>query len=177
MMYGRMNPVHLGHGLLFDVCLSTMNQIPNSEIRIYMSTTVDSISNPIPHCFKMNMVQDYFPSIFPYMQQAQEGTLFGTLEKIDTEFDNLVLVCGEDRYEHFNNVLHKYNGTLYEFDELSVRTYGGPREYNKYSATNLRQAIRDNNYKEFCTFLPNRGEAMNEKYYEIISHFMGVNNY
>ncbi|SOK58865.1 Cyanophage-encoded cytidylyltransferase  len=177
MMYGRMNPVHLGHKNLFDRGKYLMDSIPDSEFRIYMSTTRDKDKNPIPYYIKRNMLNDYFPTVFPFLQDAQESTLFGTLEKINKEFDNLIFLCGSDRVENFENIIFKYNHSLYDFNVINIESVGCDREYCRYSSTNMRQAIRDNNYEDFCSFLPNRGDALNEKYFEYISHFIGVNNY
>lgn len=171
MVYGRFNPVHKGHVKMFNAGLNLKNQIPNSDFKIFMSTTQDYDTNPLPYSMKKEMIDYYFPQFTEYVQQEQSSTLFGNLEILDRDYDSLILLCGSDRNQHFNSVLNKYNGTLYTFDTISVYNIG-VREDSPYSSTVMRKAIRELDYDTFSSCLT--GTDADWHYYCILTDYMVV---
>ncbi|AMM43638.1 cytidyltransferase [Pectobacterium phage vB_PcaM_CBB] len=173
MVYGRFNPVHLGHAGIFGYGLTMKNSIPNSDLKIFVSTTTDKEDNPLPYSLKIEMIKDYFPAFSDYIQIEQGSTLFGTLEMLDPKYDDLILLCGSDRVVHFDSVLKKYNGTLYNFDKIEVMNMGY-RATSPYSSTVMRDAVRANDFDTFCSCLPPGEHDMNKKYFDYIAACMGI---
>lgn len=175
MVYGRFNPVHIGHANIFGTGLTMSYNIPNSELKIFVSTTQDKGDNPLPYEIKVQMIKDYFPAFSQYIQTEQGDTLFTTLEILNAEYDNLILLCGSDRFVHFESVLKKYNGTLYSFDNIDVINMG-ERGTSPYSSTVMRDAVKRNDIETFSYCLPGNDIKLNMEYFDIISAYMGVKN-
>lgn len=169
MVYGRFNPVHKGHVKMFNSGLSLKNSIPDSDFKIFMSTTQDYDTNPLPYSVKKKMIDHYFPQFTEYVQEQQSSTLFGNLEIIDKDYDSLILLCGSDRYTHFDSVLNKYNGTLYTFDTISVYNIG-IREKSPYSSTVMRKAILERDFETFSSCLTGTDDDWH--YFDILSDYM-----
>lgn len=175
MVYGRFNPVHIGHGNIFGFGFTMQNMIPNAELKIFVSLTQDSDTNPLPYDIKVQMIKDYFPAFSDCIQTEQGSTLFSTLEMLDPHYDNLSLLCGSDREVHFDSVLNKYNGTLYTFDNIEVINMGN-RNTSPYSSTVMRNAVLNNDFETFSSCLPDIDKELDMKYYKILSEYMGVKN-
>lgn len=174
MVYGRFNPVHKAHGLMFGTGMMLERQIENSDFKIFMSTSYDKERNPLPFSFKREMIEDYYPMCSKYIQLSQESTLFGVLESLNEEYDSLIMLCGSDRYQNYWKILQKYNGKLYNFQNIQVISCGDYRENCPYSATNMRDAVRKNDYERFCTYVPFRTEEINRKYFLLLKTFMEI---
>ena len=175
MVYGRFNPVHIGHGNIFGYGFTMQKMIPNSDLKIFVSRTQDSNTNPLPYDIKVQMIKDYFPAFADCIQTEQEDTLFSTLEMLDPYYDRLSVLCGSDREVHFDSVLKKYNGTLYTFDDIEVINMGN-RNTSPYSSTVMRNAVLNNDFDTFNFCLPNIDKNLNLKYFNILSEYMGVKN-
>ena len=68
------------------------------------------------------------------------------------------MVVGGDRLENFQSLLHKYNGDLYDLDEIDVVS-GGDRDpesdgVDGISATQLREAAIDGDLDSFRLGIP-----------------------
>jgi phosphopantetheine adenylyltransferase len=171
MVYGRFNPVHLGHIEIFKRALAFKSEITNSDVKIYVTSTVDKIYNPLPYNVKVKMISDYCPEIVPYIQHDTK-TLFDNLKTINEEYDNLILLCGSDRHFIFESVINNYNGNLYNFDSIQVLNMGD-RVKSPYSSTFMRCCVEINNFESFKKCLPQDKPELNAKYFEIISAFKG----
>ena len=172
MVYGRFNPVHIGHTNIFSTGITIKNSIKDSDLRIFPSTTCDEEKNPLPYDLKVQMIKDYFPECSEYIQSEQGNTLFSTLTTLDPEYDRLILLCGSDRYKHFNNLLTKYNGELYNFD-INVMNMGD-RNTSPYSSTVMRNAIRNEDFETFKSCLPSVDNNLDMYYFKTIASYMGI---
>ena len=73
-------------------------------------------------------------------------------------FKKVVMVVGSDRLENFQSLLHKYNGDLYDLDEIDVVS-GGDRDpesdgVDGITATQLREAAIDGDLDSFRLGIP-----------------------
>lgn len=167
MMYGKFSPVHMGHGKMFQHAQALKQSIPNSEIKLYVTN-----SEQLPYDFKIGMIDEYYPWVMKYFQPHHASTLFGVLEELDPLYSNIVMVCGSDRAGKFSDLLHKYNGELYNFDTVQTVS-AGPRENNPYSSTNVRDTILRNDFAEFCSLMPPGSYGKNRTYFELLKQLLG----
>lgn len=174
MVYGRFNPVHNGHIKIFKSALEYQSAIMNSDLKIYVSPTVDKKCNPLPYELKIQMISEYCPEIAPYIQNEQGNTLFSVLEILNEKYDHLILLCGSDRQDTFESVINNYNGLLYNFDSIYVLNMGD-RDTSPYSSTYMRYCVESNDYESFITCLPNDKPELNEWYFNVIAACMGIN--
>ena len=73
-------------------------------------------------------------------------------------YDNVNIVVGQDRLGEFENLAQKYNGDLYDFEEIQVVS-AGPRDSEKegaegMSASKLRKAVADDDFDAFKKGMP-----------------------
>lgn len=175
MVYGRFNPVHNGHLGIFKRGLAYQSAIMDSDLKIYVSPTVDKNDNPLPYSLKIQMISEYCPEVVPYIQNDQGNTLFSNLEILDEKYDNLVLLCGSDRHHLFESVINNYNGSLYNFDSIQVLNMGD-RATSPYSSTYMRHCVETNNYESFITCLPQDKPELNEWYFQVLAACMGIHH-
>ena len=171
VVLGRFSPVHLGHANIFQLARSFCNSTMNTEMKIFMSTSLDDEKNFLPIEQKLQMIHDCFPEYYQYCYSMPDNSLFATMTSLDSEYDNITLLCGSDRYMHFKNVLEKYNGTLYNFRELKVLDMGN-REVSPYSSTAMKNAVLCGDFYTFSACLG--GTKFDQKYYQILAEYMGV---
>lgn len=173
MVYGRFNPVHLGHLEIFKLALGYNSAILNSDLKIFVTSTIDKYNNPLPYNLKIKMITDYCPEITPYIQN-NTTKLFDNLAVLDETYDNIVLLCGSDREFVFETTMNNYNGVLYNFDSIQVINMGD-RTTSPYSSTFMRHCVSTGNFESFITCLPDKPE-FNKMYFDILSEFMGVHD-
>lgn len=149
IIFGRMNPVHLGHNKLFQYGLSLKND--STDLKVYLSKTCSYPKNPLPYDVKIKYINKIFPEIKDYIHLT-ESNLFGIMRENDSMYKNIVLITGADRTESFNKILHEYNNKEYCYDNINVIDI--PRTDLEYSATRMRSFVYDNNFEGFKSYLP-----------------------
>ena len=81
-------------------------------------------------------------------------SIFDALKLADKEgYENVQIVVGSDRVVEFDNLAQKYNGDLYNFDEIEVIS-AGERDADAegvegMSASKMRKAVMDDDYDSF----------------------------
>ncbi len=167
--YGRFNPVHKGHAMIFSTGASMQND--STDFKIFISTSEGDVKNPLPYAVKVQMIDQYFPEFSQYISTAQGNTIFDILQTLDSQYSNVVLLCGSDRKQHFEFVLSRYNGTLYSFEDIQVHNLG-ERTDSLYSSTVMRQAVRDDDFRTFSMCLTDRADDL--IYFNVLKTYMGV---
>ena len=156
-VFGRFQPPTKGHSRLL---LAARNIAGDGELRIYPSRTCDKKNNPLSPVQKNH----YLRLCFPFM-----ASCFVDDDRVKTALDvcsiasevgfkKVVMVVGSDRLENFQSLLHKYNGDLYDLDEIDVVS-GGDRDpesdgVDGISATQLREAAIDGDLDSFRLGIP-----------------------
>lgn len=157
--FGRCNPPHLGHGMVFDKALELSSAI-NAELKIFLSATVDDTKNPLPLSLKKYYIDGFFPNTIPVLQDTQSKHLFDIMTSLDGKYRNIIFIGGSDRIETFQNTLDKYNGTLYNFNSIQAIMAGVDRDISEYSSTMMRACARNNNFSTFSLALPGSDESL-----------------
>lgn len=146
MIYGKLDPVHLGHYKMFinGSCCT------DKDTDFVLHVTANTL---IPYEVKCNMITDYYPFMKAYLCKEPVSTIFEAIQNASANYENLVLLCGSDRKDEFQKILDDYTGRFWNF-KSALACSVGERDANNLSSTNLRNAITSDNFEEFCTFMP-----------------------
>lgn len=128
-VFGRHNPPHLGHGLTLDAANKIAGNIGDkaqADQRFYTSRSFDPKKNPLPFRLKT----EFLKQMFPKHAQKWDGdesvrTLLGAATKAsDQGYKNFHFVGGGDRKQGMEDLLRRYNGNLYNFDNIYSHSAG-----------------------------------------------------
>lgn len=158
VVFGRFNPPTTGHEKLFK---EAERIAVGGEIKIYPSRTQDPKKNPLSPEVKISYMRKMFPdfdeSIIsdPYMK-----SIFDVLIAAEQEgYENINIVVGADRRAEFDNLAQKYNGDLYNFNEIQVIPSGvfdadSDSGTDEMSASKMRKAVMNNDFRTFRRGVP-----------------------
>ena len=93
------------------------------------------------------------------INDGEMKSIFNVLVAADEEgYKNVNIVVGADRQAEFENLATKYNGELYNFDDIRVVSAGirdaDAEGVEGMSASKMRKAVVDGNFKAFKTGTP-----------------------
>lgn len=165
----RCNPVHSGHGLVFDKAKLLQEQY-NADLKIFLSTSTDKVKNPLPPELKMYYTEGFYPSVQENIYT--EDNLFDIMRELDGKYLDVLFICGSDRLEPFQKTLDMYNGKLYNFCSIKAVQAGIDRNISRYSSTQMRAFAKNEDYESFSTFLPGDDEALKTKLFEDVIKYM-----
>ena len=123
--FGRHNPPHLGHKKTFDFA----NDIAGNEEadqRFYTSKSQDNKKNPLPFEVKLDHLKRMFPEhANKWDSDDRVRTILGAATKAgDQGYKNFHFIGGADRKQGMEDLLRKYNGNLYNFDNIYSHSAG-----------------------------------------------------
>ena len=161
--FGRFNPPTVGHEKLIDATKSASNR----EYRVYASKTQDPTKNPLEYEKKVKWMKKMFPKHKSKIMSGgnYRNALDVAVKLHDEGFLHLTMVVGSDRVREFNTLLKKYNGVesthgLYDFKTIKVKSAGerdpDAEGVSGMSASKMRKAAMDNDFKAFAQGLPPR---------------------
>ena len=174
--FGRMNPPTIGHGVLVDKIVSEA-QKHNADHFIFASETQDSKKNPLSHKQKVAYLKKFFPKgNFPVGMAKDPYT--AVLHVCSLGYKNIIMVAGSDQVENFKNIA-KYKGKVadrdpkkrvYSFEKFEVVQAGEARDDDSQgvegmSASKMRSAAFDGDFKKFATGVPGSDNAIKKKMY------------
>ena len=161
--FGRFNPPTIGHEKLIDATKSAATR----EYRVYASKTQDPKKNPLDYEQKVKWMKRMFPKHKAKIMSGgnYRNALDVAVKLYDEGFFHLTMVVGSDRVKEFEKLLGKYNGVkskhgLYDFKTIKVKS-AGERDPDAegvagMSASKMRKAAMDNDFKAFAQGLPPR---------------------
>ena len=155
--FGRHNPPHIGHKLVLDKA-HDLAQNEGADQKFYTSSSQDRKKNPLPRDTKIKYLKKMFPdhahkwdtddNVRTVLQAAEKGHRQG--------YKNLHFMGGDDRKEGIENLLRKYNGQLYDFDNIYSHSAGSRDELGieddpiaKISASKQRSAAQNDDFDGF----------------------------
>ncbi len=163
--FGRHNPPHIGHKLTFDHASDIASNIGDNaqaDQRFYTSRSQDQKKNPLPFELKLNFLKRMFPEhAEKWDSDPETRTVLGTAKKaFDQGYKNFHFVGGGDRKQGMEDLLRKYNGDLYNFDNIYSHS-AGERDENdegdsllaQISASKQRRAAQSGDFDKFKTGL------------------------
>ena len=128
-VFGRHNPPHLGHGLVLDHASKLAEGIGDNapaDQKFYTSHSQDPKKNPLPHPMKLDFLKQMFPKhADKWDDDDNVKTILGAATKAgDQGYKNFHFVGGGDRKQGMEDLLRKYNGNLYNFDNIYSHSAG-----------------------------------------------------
>ena len=150
--FGRFNPPTVGHGKLLSAAKKASQ---GGDLKIYPSRSQDPKKNPLDPDMKISFMKKMFPdyseniinddemrSIFNVLTTASEGG-----------YKNVNIIVGSDRQAEFENLATKYNGDLYDFENIRVISAGvrdaDAEGVEGMSASKMRKAVVDSDFGAF----------------------------
>ena len=177
--FGRFNPPTTGHEKLLKSASAEADR-SKSDFRVYPSRSVDSKKNPLQPGTKIEYMQKMFPD---YADNIKDDANARTIFDVLVAFQNIgykavTIVVGQDRLSEFQSLAQKYNGDLYEFEEIKVIS-AGTRDADAeglegMSASKMRAAAAEDDFKAFAKGIPNIGNMDKKNLYNILQKSMGV---
>ena len=157
--FGRFNPPTIGHEKLLN---GAKKAAAGGPLKIYPSRTQDPKKNPLDPDMKVSYMKKMFPEFEEQIINDDEmRSIFDVLKTADEEgFDSVNIVVGADRQAEFENLATKYNGQLYDFDEIRVISAGvrdsDAEGVEGMSASKMRKAVQDDDFDAFRRGTPNK---------------------
>ena len=155
--FGRFNPPTAGHQKLLDTIADTAD---GEQYYVYPSHSQDAKKNPLDSQTKVEFMKQLFPDhANNIVFDASIKTILDALKQADVEgFASVNIVVGADRQKEFETLANKYNGQLYNFDEINVISAGerdpDAEGVEGMSASKLRKLAIDGDAEGFAAGLP-----------------------
>jgi len=157
LVFGRFNPPTTGHKKLLDTAKGISGE---NDFRIYPSRSHDPKKNPLDPSTKIKFMKQMFADYEEEIVNEKDmKTIFDVLMTAQEEgYKEVTIVVGSDRLGEFKNLAQKYNGDLYDFENISV-VPGGTRDSDAegvegMSASKIRKAVKDDDRKAFERGIP-----------------------
>ena len=130
---------------------------------------------------KIKFMKQAYPDHSNAIQSSEDmRTIFDVLTALDGEgYSSVNLVVGGDRVSEFNSLATKYNGDLYNFDDIKVSSAGDrdpdAEGVEGMSASKLRKAAMDDDYDTFVSGMPEKlGRKGKQELYNTLRQAMQV---
>ena len=155
--FGRFNPPTVGHGKLLA---AAKKAAAGGDLKIYPSRSQDSKKNPLDPDMKISYMKKIFPEYEENIVNDDEmRSIFNVLTTASEEgYGSVNIVVGSDRQAEFENLATKYNGDLYNFDNIRVISAGvrdaDAEGVEGMSASKMRKAVMDDDFKAFRSGTP-----------------------
>jgi cytidyltransferase-like protein len=160
VVFGRFNPPTIGHQKLLDKAAKEAEK-RGYELRVYPSRSQDAKKNPLTPQMKISYMRQMFPDYAnSIVDDKGAKTIFNVLTGANEEgHTNMIIMVGQDRLGEFQGLSHKYNGELYNYDQLEVVSAGDrdpdSDDVTGMSASKLRLAAAEGNFVKFAKGVPN----------------------
>ena len=162
--FGRFNPPTTGHEKLLDTVASSSD---DGDYIIVPSRSQDKKKNPLDADTKVSIMRQMYPSHSEkIVNDPANRTIFDVLKKAHMDgYANVRIVGGGDRVKEFEKLSGDYNGKLYSFDNVEVRSAGdrdpdAEDDVSGMSASKQRLAAAEGDFKTFRKGVP---ASMNDK--------------
>ena len=155
--FGRFNPPTVGHGKLLAAAKKAAQ---GEDMKIYPSRTQDAKKNPLDPDMKVGFMKKMFPEYEEnIVNDADMKSIFNVLTTADEQgYRNVNIIVGSDRQSEFENLATKYNGDLYDFENIRVISAGvrdaDAEGVEGMSASKMRKAVMDDDFKAFRSGTP-----------------------
>ena len=155
--FGRFNPPTVGHGKLLAAAKKAAQ---GEDLKIYPSRSQDAKKNPLDPDMKVSFMKKMFPDYAENIINDDEmKSIFNVLTTADEGgYKNVNIIVGSDRQSEFENLATKYNGDLYNFENIRVISAGvrdaDAEGVEGMSASKMRKAVMDDDFKAFRSGTP-----------------------
>lgn len=161
--FGRFNPPTTGHEKLLDTVASSSD---DGDYIIVPSRSQDKKKNPLDPDTKISIMRQMYPNHSEkIVNDPQNRTIFDVLKKAHMDgYAGVRIIGGGDRVAEFEKLSNNYNGKLYDFDNVEVRSAGDRDpdgdDVSGMSASKQRKAAAEGDFASFRKGVPS---SMNNK--------------
>ena len=167
--FGRMNPPTIGHEKLAD----KVRQVARSrggKPMIFLSHTQDSKKNPLSYNDKIKFARMSFGR--DLVRPSSARTIIDIAKQLERNYDNLVMVVGDDRVREFDSLLNKYNGSEYSFESIEIVSSGArdpdSSDVSGMSASKMRGFVSSDDIDSFRQGLPRNLQSQYQRVFDKI---------
>ena len=172
--WGRMNPMTVGHEKLVTKVASVAKSEKGMP-HIFLTHSYDKKKNPLSYEDKIALAQKSFG---PVVKKSSAKTIIQLMAQLEKRFNRVVLVAGSDRVKEFNDLLQRYNGKDYKFDEIKVISAGDrdpdADDVSGMSASKMRAAAADGDFESFKRGLPRKIQGSAKDVYDSVRKGMNM---
>src|ERR1700747_856502 len=159
---GRFSPPTVGHQKLVDAVVNHSKKA-KGEHYVFPTHTQDSKKNPLHHSEKVHFMKKFFPRA-NIADEKNVKTPIDAMKHLQSKgHKKVTMIVGSDRVQEMHNLLHKYNGKDYHFDEIHVKSAGqrdpDAEGVEGMSASKMRAHAEKKNFNEFKKGVPNKEHA------------------
>ncbi len=150
--FGRFNPPHAGHGKLISVAKSNSEK---GDFKVYPSRKSGDKKNPLEADEKISIMRQMFKDDGEkIINDGDMKTIFDVLKKTyEDGYSSINIVAGGQRVAEFDQLAKKYNGELYDFEDINVISAGDrdpdAEGVEGISASKMRAAVKDDDFESF----------------------------
>jgi hypothetical protein len=150
--FGRFNPPTVGHGKLLS---AAKKAAAGGDLKIYPSRSHDPKKNPLDPDMKISYMKKMFPDYSENIVNDDEmRSIFNVLTTASEQgYKDVNIIVGSDRQAEFENLATKYNGELYDFENIRVISAGvrdaDAEGVEGMSASKMRKAVVDGDFDAF----------------------------
>ena len=180
VVFGRFNPPTIGHEKLLKRAAKEAEK-RGYELRIYPSRSQDAKKNPLTPQMKISYMRQMFPDYAgSIVDDKGAKTIFNVLTGANGEgHTNMIIMVGQDRLGEFQGLSHKYNGELYNYDQLEVVSAGDrdpdSDDVTGMSASKLRLAAAEGDFKKFAKGVPDTlGNTEKMELFNVLRRSMNI---
>ena len=163
IVFGRFNPPTIGHEKLLKAAKKISS---GGDLKIYPSRTQDGKKNPLDPDMKVSYMRKMFSDFSDnIVNDSDMTTIFNVLTTAsENGYSSVNIVVGADRQSEFEGLAQKYNGELYDFEEIRVVSAGArdadAEGIEGMSASKMRKAVMDGDFESFRKGTP---KSLNDK--------------
>ena len=180
VVFGRFNPPTIGHEKLLKRAAKEAEK-RGFELRIYPSRSQDAKKNPLTPQMKISYMRQMFPDYADsIIDDKGAKTIFNVLTGANEEgHTNMIIMVGADRLGEFQGLSHKYNGELYNYDQLEVVSAGDrdpdSDDVTGMSASKLRLAAAEGDFVKFAKGVPDTlGKMEKKELFNVLRRSMNI---
>lgn len=178
VVFGRFNPPTVGHEKLLK---SADRMAEGDDFKVYPSRTQDPKKNPLDPDMKVSYMKKMFPDYEEnIINDPNMRSIFDVLVAANEEgYNNINIVVGADRQAEFENLATKYNGELYEFENIRVISAGArdaeAEGIEGMSASKMRKAVAEDDYDSFRRGTPKTlDDGETQSLFDAVRSGMGI---
>jgi shikimate kinase len=166
--WGRMNPPTIGHEKLVKKVTDVARKI-GGKAEIHLSQSQDAKKNPLSYSDKIMIAKEAFGSI---IQSSSAKTIIELMKQLQSKYDEVTLVVGQDRVQEFETLLKKYNGKEYNLKSIEVISAGqrdpDAEGVEGMSASKMRDAAAKGEEEKFKSGLPRKLQSHAQDIYDMV---------
>jgi len=178
VVFGRFNPPTVGHGKLLSAAKKAS---AGGDLKIYPSRSQDPKKNPLDPDMKVSYMKKMFSEYEDDIVNDDEmKSIFDVLIAANEDgYTSINIIVGSDRQAEFENLATKYNGELYDFEEIRVISAGvrdaDAEGVEGMSASKMRKAVADGDFESFRKGTPKElDDGDTQALFDAVRQGMGI---